>query len=83
MIKSRRFRWAGHVARIWERRGETGITWGNLREGDNLEDRGLDLSIILKCILVKCGGAHRLDRSVQDRNTCRAVVNAAMNTRVS
>ena len=32
VIKSRRFRWAGHVARMEERRGDahTGFWWGNL-----------------------------------------------------
>jgi hypothetical protein len=34
VIKSRRIRWAGHVARMGERRGEvcTGFCWGNLRD---------------------------------------------------
>ena len=32
VIKSRRMRWAGHVARMVERRVYTGFWWGNLRE---------------------------------------------------
>jgi hypothetical protein len=32
VIKSRRIRRMGHVARIGEGRGITGIWWGNLRE---------------------------------------------------
>ena len=34
VIKSRRMRWAGHVARMEGRRGEVykGFWWGNLRE---------------------------------------------------
>ena len=34
VVKSRRMRWAGHVARMDEGRGEgcTGFWWGNLRE---------------------------------------------------
>ena len=50
VVKSRRMRWARHVARIGERRGEvyTGFWWGNLRERDNLEDPGIDGRIILR-----------------------------------
>jgi len=39
VIKSRGMSRAGHVARMWERRG---FWWGNLREGDHLEDSGVD-----------------------------------------
>ena len=46
VIKSRRMRLVGHVARIGERRAYTGFWWGNLRERDNLEDPGVDGSII-------------------------------------
>ena len=35
VVKSRRMRWAGHVARIGQERGCTGFWWGNLRERDN------------------------------------------------
>jgi hypothetical protein len=37
-------------------RGEemhTGFWWENLREGDDLEDPGVDEKIILKCIFFK------------------------------
>ena len=33
VIKSRRTRWAGHVARMGEERGCIGSWWGNRREG--------------------------------------------------
>jgi hypothetical protein len=48
VIKSRRMRWAGHVAYMGER-GEvyTGFWWGNLRERDHLVDPGADGRIIL------------------------------------
>ena len=47
VIKSRRMRWAGHVARIGEERGCTGSWWGNQREGDHSGDIGVDGWIIL------------------------------------
>jgi len=34
VIKSRRMRWAGHVARMGEERVCIGSWWGNRREGD-------------------------------------------------
>jgi len=43
--KSRRMRGAGNVARMG-RQVSTGFWWGNLRERDNLEDPGIDESII-------------------------------------
>jgi hypothetical protein len=43
VIKSRRMRWAGHVARIGEQSAvHTRFWWGDLREGDHLGDRGVD-----------------------------------------
>ena len=45
VIKSRRIRWAGHVARMGERRDECRI----------LEDRGIDGRIILKWIFRNWG----------------------------
>ena len=47
VIKSRRMRWAGHVARMGEERGCIGSWWGNRREGDHWGDLGLDGWIIL------------------------------------
>jgi len=37
VIKSRRMRWAGHVARMGEERGCIGSWWGNRREGEHWE----------------------------------------------
>jgi hypothetical protein len=48
VIKSRRMRWAWHVAQMG--RGEvcTGFWWGNLRERNHWGDPGVDGSIILR-----------------------------------
>ena len=53
VIQSRRMRWAGHVARMWERRIEVykGFWWGNLR--DHMEHPGVDGRIILRWIFRK------------------------------
>jgi hypothetical protein len=48
VIKSRRMRWAGHVARIGRREACMGIWWGNLRLRDHFGDTGVDGRIILK-----------------------------------
>ena len=42
VIKSRRLRWVGHVARMGEERGCIGSWWGKRREGDHWEDLGID-----------------------------------------
>ena len=54
VIKLRRIRWAGHVARMGGR-GEayTGFLWGNLKERDHLGDPGVDERIILRWIFRK------------------------------
>ena len=47
VIKSRRMRWAGHVARMGEERGRIGSWWGNRKERDHWGDLGVDGWIIL------------------------------------
>ena len=47
VIKSRRMRWAGHVAHMGEERGCIGSWWGNRRERDHWRDLGVDGWIIL------------------------------------
>jgi len=45
--------WAGFVARMRKTKMRAEVWWGGL-EG-HLEDLGVDGTIILKCILNKCG----------------------------
>jgi len=54
MVKSRRMRWAGHVARMGE--GCTGFWWGNLKERDQWGDPDADERIILTLIFRKWEG---------------------------
>jgi len=42
VTKSRRMRWAGHVARMGERRCVYRVWWGNMRLRDHLEDPAAD-----------------------------------------
>jgi len=53
VIKSRKLRWAGHVALCGRREVYTGFWWGNLKERDHLEVPGVDGMIILGWIFRK------------------------------
>jgi hypothetical protein len=83
VIKSRKMRWAVHVARGRERRGDTGLWCGNRRAGDNVEDQGADVRIILKCMLEEWVGGTDWMYLAQDRDRRRTFANAVMNPRVS
>ena len=84
MIKSRRVKWAGHVARMGERRdvyrllvgkpeGKRPLGGPRCRWEDNIK---MDLQE------VGCGGVDWIELA-QDRYRRRARVNAVMNLRVS
>jgi hypothetical protein len=48
MIKSRRMRWAGHGARMWEKRNAYRILVGSQKERDHCEDQDVGRWTILK-----------------------------------
>jgi hypothetical protein len=53
VIKSRRMRWAGHVAATGRGDVYTGFCWENLKETGHLEDPGVEGRIILKRVFRK------------------------------
>jgi hypothetical protein len=69
--------------RVWEK-GElhTGFWWGDLMEGDSLDDLGVNGRIILKCILKKWEVGMDFIDLPQESNRWRALVNAVMNLHV-
>ena len=81
MIKSRRLRWAGHVARMGERRGAYRVLVGKSEERNHIKDPGVDEMIILKCIFEKGNGGMDWIDMAQDSDRWRAVGNVAMNFR--
>ena len=54
---------------------------GDLREGDHLEDPGINGRLILRCILRKWVGVMDWIDLVQGRDRWRALVTAVMNSR--
>ena len=48
VIKSRRMRWVGHVARMGEKRGIHSVLVGKLKGRNHLEDPGIDGIVILR-----------------------------------
>jgi CRISPR/Cas system-associated protein Cas7 (RAMP superfamily) len=83
VIKSRRLRWAGHVAPMGKGEVCTGFWWASLRERDRWGDPGIDGRIMLGMYLqeVGCGCGDWIGLA-QDRDRWRALVSAVMNLRV-
>ena len=59
VIKSRRMRCVGHVARMGKGEVYTEFWWGNVKEIHHLEDPGIDGTIILRHIFRKWDGGAR------------------------
>ena len=80
VIKSRRTRWAPHVARMGKRRGAYRVLLGKPEERDRLKDPGVDGRIILRWIFRKrdMGDVNWIELA-QDRDRWRALVNAITN----
>ena len=76
-------KWAGHVARMGERRGVFRVLMRNPSERDHLENRRVDLEDNIKTDVqeVGCKGMDWLDLA-QERDRWRALVNVVMNLRV-
>ena len=83
MIKSRRLRWAGHVARMEEDRSAfkilTGKPIGNISLGNPRRRREDNIRMDIEEICINAGSW--VD-SAQDRDSWRALVNAALKLRV-
>ena len=82
VIKSRRMRWAGHIA-LWGGGVYTVFWWGNPRERGHLGDPDIDVRIILIWIFWRWYvGCMDWIELAQDRDRWRALVNAVMNLRI-
>jgi hypothetical protein len=82
IVKSRRMRWAGHVARMGRRGMHTGYWWESQKERDHWEAQDAGGWTILKWILET--GWHGVDwmDMTQDRDKWRALVNTVLSLRV-
>ena len=81
VVKSRRMRWAGHVARMGELC--TGFWWGNLRERDHWGDPRRRWEDNIKMDLQEVGGGcGDWMELAQDMDRWRALVSAVRNLRV-
>jgi hypothetical protein len=84
-IKSRRMRWAGHVARMGEERRREKCTrfwWESPKERDHWEDQGVGGRMGSEWILGRLAWGMEWIRLAQDRDRWRAVLSAVMNVRV-
>jgi len=83
VMKSRRMRWAGHVARMGERRGVYRVLVGKPEGKRPLgrPRRRWEDNIKMDLQEVGCGGMDWIELA-QDRDRWRSLVNAVMNLRV-
>jgi hypothetical protein len=82
VIKSRRMRWAGHIARMGEKRGAYRILVGRPEGGRPLGRPRRRWEDNIKMDLHDVGWGMDWIELVQDRDRWRTVVNAVMNLRV-
>jgi hypothetical protein len=81
-IKSRRMRWAGHVACMGEGRNVYRVLVGKPEEKDHFEDQKVDGRMDSKWTLGRLLGGVDWIYVAQDRDRWLAFVNAVMNLRV-
>jgi hypothetical protein len=82
MVKSRRMRWAGHVARMAERRGVHKVLVGKPEGKRPLGRPRRRWEDNIKMDLYEVGGGGDWMELAQDRDMWRALVNMVMNLRV-
>jgi hypothetical protein len=83
-MKSRGMRWAVHVARMGEEEKCARSWWESPKEGDHLEERGIDGRMGSEWILGRLAGGGCVEwiDLAQDRDQWRALVNTVINLRV-
>ena len=82
MTKSRRLRWAGHVARMEEGRSAFKILTGKPTGKRPLRRPRRIWEDNIRMVLEEIGNASNLVDSAEDRDYWRVLVNAALNLRV-